>query len=274
MLDKIQVLADGVDHSEGVAWGKDGFLYSGGEEGQIYRISLDGSFEEIARGKGEILGVAVSGSGNVYACDSGRGAVIRIDRATRSISKYSSLPIVLPNYLCFDDAGSLFVTDSGDYQENNGKLFRVGPDGSTEVWETTLGRYPNGCCLDASGRFLYVVESYLPGVSRIPIQEDGSAGEAELVVETPDAVPDGIAFDAAGALYISCWRPDRIYRFQDGRLTVFADDPHAAMLNAPTNVAFIGEELAMMAIANAGDRFIGVVSVDTPGLPLRYPDGL
>ena len=67
MLDKIQVLADGVDHSEGVAWGNDGFLYSGGEEGQIYRISLDGSFEEIARGKGEILGVAVSGSGNVYA---------------------------------------------------------------------------------------------------------------------------------------------------------------------------------------------------------------
>ena len=308
MLDKIQVLADGVDHSEGVAWGNDGFLYSGGEEGQIYRISLDGSFEEIARGKGEILGVAVSGSGNVYACDSSQGAVIRIDRTTGSISKYSSLPMILPNYLCFDEAGSLFVTDSGDYLENNGKLFRVEPDGSTEVWETTLGRYPNGCCLDASGRFLYVVESYLPGVSRIPIQEDGSAvsermlprcigkvsdvvesylrasripiqedgsaGEAELVVETPDAVPDGIAFDAAGALYISCWRPDRIYRFEDGRLTVFADDPHAAMLNAPTNVAFIGEELAMMAIANAGDRFIGVVSVDTPGLPLRYPDGL
>lgn len=272
MLDKIEVLADGVDHSEGVAWGNDGFLYSGGEEGQIYRISLDGSFEEIARGKGEILGVAVDGYGSVYACDSGRGAVIRIDPATRSISQYSSLPMILPNYLCFDDAGSLFVTDSGDYLENNGRVLRVGTDGTTEVWETTLGRYPNGCCLDASGAFLYVVESYLPGVSRIPIREDGSAGEAELVVETPDTVPDGIAFDTAGALYISCWRPDRIYRFEDGHLTVFADDPHAAVLNAPTNVAFIGEDLARMAIADAGDRVIGVVSVDVRGLPLRYPE--
>lgn len=271
MLAKIETLVEGVDHSEAVAWGKDGFLYCGGEEGQVYRVSLDGTIQEIARGDGEILGVAVDGGGRVYACDTGRGAVIRIDPGTGALTEYSSIPMILPNYLCFDDAGHLFVTDSGDYLEHNGSVLRVEPDGSTEIWDTTLGKYPNGCCLDVSGTSLYVVESYLPGVSRIPILPDGSAGAAEVVVELPGTVPDGIAFDISGALYISCWRPDRIYVFDCGALRVFADDPHAAVMNTPTNVAFIGDDLGRMAIANVGEQSIGVVTVDVPGLPLRYP---
>jgi gluconolactonase len=273
VIDCIETLVEGVDHSEGVAWGKDGFLYCGGEEGQIYRASLDGSFEEIARGAGEMLGVAVDGNEKVYACDTGRGAVIRVDPATGSIDEYSSIPMVLPNYLCFDDAGNLYVTDSGDYMEHNGSILKVDPHGETRTWETTLGRYPNGCCLDAPGEYLYVVESYRPGISRVPVHADGSAGEPELVIEIPRTVPDGIAFDSAGRLYISCWRPDRIYRLDpDGKLHLFADDPHAAVINSPTNVAFIGEDLTRMAIANVGEQSIGVVTVDTPGLPLRYPE--
>ena len=70
-----------------------------------------------------------------------------------------------------------------------------------------LPRYPNGICVTADGRSLYVAESYLPGVSLIPIQPDGSAGPPEPVCELPRTVPDGVALDLDGTLYISCYRP-------------------------------------------------------------------
>jgi gluconolactonase len=47
-LDAFTELAGGFDHPEGIAWGPDGFLYAGGEAGQVYRVGLDGSAEEIA----------------------------------------------------------------------------------------------------------------------------------------------------------------------------------------------------------------------------------
>ena len=37
----ISVFLDGLDHPEGVTWGPDGFIYAGGEIGQIYRINIE-----------------------------------------------------------------------------------------------------------------------------------------------------------------------------------------------------------------------------------------
>jgi gluconolactonase len=37
-LSEFDLLADGLDHPEGVTWGPDGFVYAGGEAGQIYRV--------------------------------------------------------------------------------------------------------------------------------------------------------------------------------------------------------------------------------------------
>ena len=40
--------ADGLDHPEGVTVGPDGTVYAGGEAGQIYRVALDGTWQQIA----------------------------------------------------------------------------------------------------------------------------------------------------------------------------------------------------------------------------------
>ena len=42
-LSQFTTLVDGLDHPEGVAWGTDGNWYAGGEAGQIYRITSDGT---------------------------------------------------------------------------------------------------------------------------------------------------------------------------------------------------------------------------------------
>lgn len=59
---------EGLDHAEGVAWGPDGYLYAGGEAGQLYRIRLDdGAFEEVANTGGFLLGLCLDAAANVYA---------------------------------------------------------------------------------------------------------------------------------------------------------------------------------------------------------------
>lgn len=278
MPEPFTLLAEGLDHPEGAAWNPfDGCVYAGGEAGQVYRVSLDGEVDEVGDTGGEILGVTVDGAGRVYVCDCGRCQVVRVDPRDGSVEVYSvgapGQAMLEPNYAAFDAIGNLYVTDSGETKEDNGCVLRVAPGGETVVWSRDLPRYPNGCCLSADGRALLVAESYLPGVSRIPILADGSAGRPEVLVELPGTVPDGIALDSSGSLYIACYRPDRIYRVSPtGAAEVLADDPQGIDLNAPTNMAFAGSDLRQMVVANVGEVHLLIGEVGAAGLPLNYPE--
>lgn len=271
------ILADDLDHPEGVTWAPDGHLYAGGEAGQVWRVSLDGTVERVADSGGGMLGVTAGGDGRLYVCDEGREEVVRVDPARGTVETYSrgtpDEPMVLPNASAFDRAGNLYVTDSGNAKEDDGKVYRVAPGGDTSVWTRQAPRYPNGCCLAEGGDALLVVESYLPGVTRFPILPDGSAGDPEVVVRLPEGtVPDGIALDAGGSVYVTCYRPDRIYRVDPaGGVEVFADDPEALLLSAPTNVVFAGPELDRIVVACVGESFLAVTGAGTPGAPLVYP---
>ncbi len=278
MLDTFTILTEDLDHPEDVVWDPvSGRLYAGGEAGQIYAVTLDGDVEQVADTGGGLLGLAVDAAGTIFACDEGRAEVLRIDPRSGAVEIYSSgvegAPMIEPNYCAFDAAGNLYATDSADWEERNGSIYRIAPGGETTVWSRALRRYPNGCCFDAAGTSLYVVESSLPGVWRLPVLADGSAGDPSLVVELPmPSVPDGIAFDDAGRLYIACYRPDRIYRFTTGGgLEIFADDPLGMKLNTPTNVAFAGPELDLMVIANVGEWHLLAGDVGARGLSLNYP---
>ena len=127
---------------------------------------------------GGILGLAVDAAGMVYACDEGRAEVLRVDPRSGEIEVYSAgspeRPMIEPNSCAFDAAGNLYVTDSSDWEEQNGVIYRIAPGGETVVWTDALRRYPNGCCFSADGSWLYVVESSLPGIWRVPVGADGA----------------------------------------------------------------------------------------------------
>jgi gluconolactonase len=266
------ILVEDLDHPEGVVWSPAGVLYAGGEAGQIYEVTLAGEVLEVATTGGSLLGVTLDGDGRIYACDCERGEVVRVDPRTGIAAPYSDLAMTLPNASAFDGRGNLYVTDSGNTKADDGRILRVAPGGGTTVWCEQVPRYPNGICLSAGGDELLVVESYLPGVSAIPILPDGSAGPPRVVLELPGTVPDGIALDADGTIYVACYRPDRILRARVGEeVDVLADDWQGIVLNAPTNLAFAGAGLDLLVTTSVGETQLASAPADVPGLPVVRP---
>ena len=181
--------------------------------------------------------------------------------------------MVNPNYPVFDRLGNLYVSDSGTWKGDDGCVFRVQPNGTTDVWSMAVTNFPNGMALAPSEDALLIACSTpTPSVVRLPIAADGSAGVAERVVELPQTVPDGLAFDAIGNLYIACYAPNRIYRLSPtNELAVLVEDWENTVIAGPANLAFCGASLDMLVISSLSRWHLTRVDVGVPGLPLHYP---
>ena len=41
----------------------------------------------------------------------------------------------MPNYLVFDKKGNMYVSDSGVWKKDNGKIYKIKANGECEVWQ-------------------------------------------------------------------------------------------------------------------------------------------
>lgn len=277
-IDKATIFFDGIfseprlRHPEGIAVDAEGNVWCGGEGGEIYRIREDGSaIELVARTEGFTLGIAFDGRGNLYACDLKHAAVFRLDkdwRLERFAGGGGGRRFRAPNFPVVDKGrGCLYVSDSYDMKEPGPGVWRFDlGTGEGELWHDRPMGFANGMALSPGMDFLYIAETFARKVTRIPILADGSAGEAEAFVEGIERLPDGLAFDLKGNLYVTCYEPSRIYRVDlEGRVELLIDDPEAHTLCHPTNCAFRGGELFT---SNLGRWHITRIEVDEKGLPL------
>jgi len=269
-IKRASVFCEGLDHPECVAVHPDGTLFAGGEAGQIYHISADGKkLEQIASTGGFVLGVAVSPDGKWLAiCDLRRQSLFRLDLASARLSKIAG-GFSIPNHVAFARDGTLYVTDSGGFRQINGKIFRFGPDGAGGIWHRGPFNFANGIALGPDGRSILVVCTWLPGVERIEIRADGSAGKRSVYARLPNALPDGLAFDRRGNLYVTCYTPARIYKITPQRkVSVLIDDWEAHTLSNPTNIAFGGKNFDQLFAANLGRWHITRIDLGVQGLRL------
>jgi sugar lactone lactonase YvrE len=275
-LEPLEMFANGLDHSEGIAVLPDGTIYVGGEAGQIYRVGADDTPREVANTGGFVLGLAADAEGRLYACDQIAGGVLRVDPATGDVAPYSKgtaeRPMRVPNWGAFDGHGNYYLSDSGDWQGANGLVWVVRPGGRAEVWSEEPHDFPNGLAVAPDGSRLYLVESTPGRIVEIPIDVDGSAGPRRVLCELGLAVPDGVAVADDGSLIVACYRPDTIYRWSPGDgLDVLASDPQGVMLAAPTNVAFAGDDLDLLVVPNLGRWHLTRGHTGVRGTPLFRP---
>lgn len=263
----IEILVDGLDHPEGVCWDPDAeVLWAGGEAGQVYRVQLEERrAEQVAQAPGFVLGVAVDGRGRVILCCGDSGSLCLLeDGSVRTIRN----EFTFPNFPAFAPDGTLYISDSGSWGRNDGRVFRLSADGELELFSTELTDFPNGCAVTADGRYLWIVESRRPTVNRF----DLTTGELEEVTRLEGTVPDGVAFTADGGVVVACYRPDRIVHLDvAGSVEVVAEDPQGTLLGAPTNVSFAGPELDRLVCANLGRWHLALVECGLRGAPLHYP---
>jgi len=257
----MRVLVDGLDHPEGVAVASDGSVWCGGEAGQIYRVDAGaGTFEQVASTGGFCLGLAFDAHGALFVCDVKHGAVFKLsgDRLERFAEGFRN-----PNALAFDGAGNVFVSESHAQGEPGPGLFRFAPDGSGGLWHDEPLHFANGLALAPDGSALYVAETWAHAIVRVPTN---GTGTREVVAQLDGVLPDGLAFDAEGRLYVACYEPSQILRIDpDGSVHTVVHDETAHLLCHPTNVAFLGTELIA---ANLGRWHLTAIDVGAAGVPV------
>jgi gluconolactonase len=145
--------------------------------------------------------------------------------------------------------GAIYVTQGGNVPGSGDMSTICGiqvvrPDGTVELIASEIAGYslagPNDLAFGPDGR-LYFTDSGTEEDPRVDTPSPGrlfvldSSGNGEFLMERPELYPNGIAFDAAGAMYWTESRGHRICRLQDGEATVFSQltDDHV-----PDGMAF------------------------------------
>jgi gluconolactonase len=261
-----QVLATGLDHVEGVCWDATRrCLWAGGEAGQVYRVGLDGTVNVVTVIEGgALLGLALDADGALYICDPGNHQVWRMDDDF-AVAAFGEA-IDYPNYPAFAPDSRLYVSDSGVFTHATGSIVTIEADGATTRVPTRPLAFANGIAIDDTT--VWVIESAAPAVSALAL--DG--GELERVIPMERCVPDGLAFDDAGGLLISCYQPNQLWRWteHDGLELIF-DEWTGELILSPTNVAFYGDELDRLALASLCGHNIVTIAPVHGGRPIRLP---
>ena len=139
----------------------------------------------------------------VYKIDAESGEVTAL--ATRG----DGWPFCFPDDVDIDDAGNVYLTDL-----TYAGIWKIAPDGQVELWSAhPLLNWPsqpysgfplgvNVLVLDQAQENIYAATDGDPMVLRIPILEDGSAGEP-VVISRGHSPFDGIELDEYGNIYLS-----------------------------------------------------------------------
>lgn len=277
MAARARVLYDGtltdprLDHPEGLAVARDGGIWCGGEQGQIYRLDPEaGRLEQVASTGGFCLGMAFGTDRQLYVCDLGHQAVLRVDPLSGAIEPFvtgtTERRLKVPNFPAFGPDGRLYVSDSNGMHDPGPGIYRFDPEGHGELWHAGPFDFANGLALAADGRTLYVAETFAQRILRIPIDGHGRPAPAQLLATLPGVLPDGLALATNGTLYVACYEPSQVLAVQpDGAVQVVLADPEAHLLCHPTNIAFRGTSLVA---ANLGRWHLTVLDVGARGLAL------
>jgi sugar lactone lactonase YvrE len=99
----------------------------------------------------------------------------------------------------------------------------------------------------------------------------GDVRSSHVLAEGVGRLPDGLALDVEGNLYVCCYASDEILVVHpDGRIRQLAFDHHAILISRPTNLAFGGADFDEIYVANLGRYTITRAPAGVKGQPLAH----
>jgi|SRR5580692_4817557 sugar lactone lactonase YvrE len=232
-VDVLTVLPDvtpGVQSSvEGLTVGPDGNIYvptfgfntTGSLTGNavLFVISPNGNILRkvtIQNSSPHMLGLAFNPVfGNLLVLDFGAGKILDVNPYT-GLSTVVAGPIANSglNALTFDQSGNAYVSDSF-----NGVIWKVTHSGTVTTWSSGpllapgTGLTPpfgaNGVEFNNEHTILYVANTAEHQIIEIPVNPDGTAGTAKILITGINA-PDGIMVDGKDNIWICSNQEDEI----------------------------------------------------------------
>jgi sugar lactone lactonase YvrE len=199
----------------------EGAVFTGTEDGNIFRVSHDGRrIDRVAHTGGRPLGLEIDPDGRLLVCDAHRG-VLRIDAATGAIEPVTDVVAGRKMLFCNNAAiasdGTVWFSDSStmfgiekwkdDFVQDTrtGRLLRLTTDGRIDVIEEGLA-FANGVALSAAEDYVAVAETGARTVVRRWLTGD-RRGERDLLVGDLPGYPDNIARGSDGLIWVSIASP-------------------------------------------------------------------
>ena len=178
-------------------------------------------------------GPVVMPDGAIVFCDGNTGELRRWEQGSLSRFAFTGGS---PWGAVLGSDGAIYVTQGGNVPGSGDEsaicgIQRVRADGTVELLASEIDGHvlaaPNDLAFGPDGR-LYFTESGTEQDPRVETPTPGrlfvldSSGGGEMLLERPDAYPNGIAFDAQGSLYWTESMAHRVCRLDDGQPTTFS----------------------------------------------------
>lgn len=271
-----KLVSRGHQFPEGPAWdGKNTLFVSNCYGGYISSIKGEyaDTFASAASTGGAIEktnGLAVFRDGSLYACEYGKGRILRFSRegkCTVVCDGFNSRKFNRPNDLAFDKAGNLYFTDPSSYDQNklDGVIYKIEYGKSAAVPVDSLLGFPNGIAFSPDGKNAFVCESALHRILKYDVNKNGDFLNRRVFAELPGGDPDGIACDLKGNLYTAHFGGGYVYIFApDGTVLKKIKAPG----KKPSNLEFGGAGLKTLFLTEDETNSVYSLQNEIPGAPL------
>lgn len=268
-------VADSLNFPEGPAWNGEVLLVSSCYGGFITTIKGNDVFKFIDSTQQpfrlkQTNGLTFGKDGNLYACDYGIGAILRISPAGKTeiiAPGYNGKKFNRPNDLAFHKNGLLYFTDPKSYNKEilDGAVYSLNTV-TGEVKQVFYGLgFPNGIAFSKTCNELYVCESAKNRILKFKVDKDGSLKDSTVFIELPGGDPDGIGFDKNENLYVAHFGSGKIYVISPkGKIINTIDAPG----KKPSNVEFAGKSLKTLYITEDETNSVYKMELKTGGRPL------
>lgn len=236
---------DGLTFPEGPRW-HDGSLWLSDMHGyRVLRIDADGAQHVVAEVPERPSGLGFMPDGRLLIVSMHDRRLLRVD-SHGVVVEHAALSALAPwhlNDLAVDATGRAYVSNFGDDSAPPDPptptvLIAVEPTGEARVVADDL-LFPNGIAITSDGATLIVAETRsVPGrLTAFAVAPNGDlSGRRTLIEFGPGELPDGIALDRDGRLWVAMPFSGEVVRVTpdgniDARLQV--DSPYAVAVGGP-----------------------------------------
>jgi xylono-1,5-lactonase len=229
----LEFVTGGYDLIEALRVDEQGRLYFSEmfRDGGVFRRSPDGRIERIVNDRKAVGGMALREGGGLVL--NGRGMALWDERTGELqdlFTQFEGTPILHLNDLTVTRAGSVItgswgfvlpdthdaaaaVTTEIPEQLPTGSLFRIDPPGNVAKLDDDI-IVSNGMGFSPDDRLFYVADSGRSSILAYDVGPGWTLKNRREFAQMPAGVPDGLAIDAEGGLWVASYGGGEVVRFR------------------------------------------------------------